>query len=243
LVSKAKNLSFKMDMEQRMQMDPRTKRALIKQKMTMPGQAGAPVSMDSEQYVINDTAYVKLMGKWIKTNDPRIAANIWAALNKAQVMKQESELAGGGIKVELVAEEAINQEPCYVLEYKLVDSSKYINYLKDQLNKNQGSGAGLSQIDAIRKINNFTNKIWVSKNTFFPKMLYNVMDGTFARKDQSGQEDIVDMSMENSMTFYDWGRPVNVVLPKEAESAQDINTLMQQPGAQSAPQAKTPEAK
>ncbi len=244
VTSKAKNLSFKMDMEQRMLIDPKNKRALIKQKMSMPGQANMPISMDSEQYIINDAAYIKMMGKWIKSGDPRIIANIWEALNKAYVMKQGPELAAGGIKVELTAQEDINKEPCYVLEYKLLDNGKYTNYLKEQLHRGQPSGSDLSQIDAVKKINNFSNKMWISKVTFFPKMLYNVVDGIFIKKDKAGKEEEVDMSMENSMTFYDWGRPVNIVLPKEAEGAVDMGALMQQqPEGQSSPEAKMQEIK
>ncbi|MBN2015117.1 MAG: hypothetical protein JW778_08050 [Candidatus Altiarchaeota archaeon] len=179
--------------------DMKNKKMFMDMSMSMMG-----MSMDMEQYIIDDIQYMKMpFFGWVKN---KTSADTWEQQDYAGL---SGELMY--TQVELLSDEKLDGENCYVLKVD-VDLEK----MMDVLGKQMGSTSMVSAED-LGSIKEAEIREWVSKDTFLVKKLFMYMN-----MEEEGST--LDMNM--TMTFSDYNKPVDIVLPSEAENAVDMESMM-----------------
>ncbi|HDH41608.1 MAG TPA: hypothetical protein ENG12_04305 [Candidatus Altiarchaeales archaeon] len=185
-----------MTMSGKGKVDEKNKKMHTETTMSMSG-----MTMEMEQYIIGDTQYLKIpMLGWVKN---RTSEDIWDEKNYANLVKD--------MGVELLDDEKVDGKDCYVLRIKPKDISKIFEAITQQM----GSTSTLTAED-LESIKDIGFKEWIAKDTFLVrKMFVNLQM----------EKDNTKMNMSMTMRFYDYNKPMEIILPEEAEKAIDMESM------------------
>ncbi|MEA3487985.1 MAG: DUF6612 family protein [Euryarchaeota archaeon] len=171
-----------------------------------------------EVYLIDKILYMKMdMGipqlpaQWTKREMPGEYVEFWKSQNQ---LNQQMELLNIS-EVEVLKEETMNSEDCYVLKVT-PDMEKY--------GELSGLMQGLQQgVDIGQLIKEMSVKYWIAKDTKFPVKAETVMEMEISSNDLKSAGEKEDFTMTSNLRttidFYDYNKPVTIELPEEAENA------------------------
>lgn len=164
------------------------------------------MKVDMESYIIDNLQYIKMpMFGWVKN---KTSADIWDKQNYA---KFQSDLMRG-IEVNKLEDEKVDENDCYVLSMK-PDVKKIFELMNQQM----GSDASTPDMEDLEAIKGVELREWIAKDNYL------VMKMTMNMQMEKGGT-LADMDM--TMRLYDYNKPMEIVLPKEAESAVDMESIM-----------------
>ncbi len=176
-------------------MDLENKRAKFEMEMTV-----CDTSVETEYYMLNDTMYLKLPAEgggyeWVKAILPD-GEEYWETANPVD---EQLCLLEEALQWEKVGVDNVRGVACYVLE--IVPDMSELWEAMDQ-----------DEVFPEDQLMDMSMRFWVAKDTFlFMKMYMSI-----------GVEGL-DSDIEWEMVVYDYGKPVSIELPPEAESATEID--------------------
>ncbi len=180
---------------------------------TVINQFGRTYSMESETYVINDTAYIKSNGAsvWFKK---KLRNDFWIRNNQ---IDQQTELLSFS-KVEKLSDEKVNGIDCYVLKLK-PDLDKFVEYMENTSNVPQNKSLLKHMLKEV------VIKEWIAKDTFYPikSEILTVMEMPMKISIGSLKGNVsIEETMKTTVEFYDHNKPVLIKLPEEAKNATEL---------------------
>lgn len=212
-----------------------------KMKATMVIQAMGE-NVESEMYLIENALYMN-MGAMIpesaKTqpeNFPdwvKFEAQSWKTQSRFGMQKELLKRA----EVEQLGDEKVNGEKCRVLSIEPTEA--YWNYIENVVKQgsitpgaslpSSGSLGGEDALETIENlrdaIENMSMKGWYSKKSSLPLKSQLRMDINMKNIASGGITAPGMISMEISMRFYDFDKPVSINLPEGAKNAVDMSVL------------------
>jgi hypothetical protein len=178
------------------------------------------IYVETEMYIINNTMYMKMDMSAIVPNfsywqKSEMTEEDWAS---EDLLGQQMELLNCS-NVTLFDEEEVKGVECYVL--KIVPDGKCWEIIMNQSIMDQ---SGMDEDDVLNQsLSNITITEWIAKDTKFVMKSEAAMDMTTTSPDT---EEEAKVTIDYTMTFYDYNVPVTIVLPPEAEGAMDISDLL-----------------
>ena len=175
-------------------------------------------------YFIDNITYMYngVMEKWFKFGED---LNFFGdMLDKEKLYSFFPEdFAQAGFRLELLAEEAVEGEPCYVISSTIVDKEKAKEFISKFLDKFFSEKIA-SQIKKNPQmfeqyldfyVQDSKSTQWISKNTFF------VVKVLTKNRQMAGPSESI--SVENTVFYYDFNKSAKIKLPQEAIAAQVIS--------------------
>lgn len=164
------------------------------------------VSMDGEEYLIGDTLYMKINfdgkeGKWYKMEFPSIG-DAWS-MNQGELFLEMLEDA----EVFRLKDEVVKGEDCFVLRVKFSPESI------DKMYKMYSNLMGMKMDIDIDKAE-LEGKYWISKES---GLIVKAESTSRLYLKKGGIE--IPIEVKGTYYFYDYGVPVRIQLPSEAENA------------------------
>lgn len=218
-----------------------------KSQVVQPGFPANSSTTLAVVYQLGNSTYVKdESGNWTHLQDPRSARDIWGQDNNNQVTAI-AEMFNQSAADE-TGSETINGEDAYKLNI-VTRSGDYDNLYNTAI----GIAAKLTQYpmympsvnrSELNETGKIEKTIWISKNTYLPvkyqsqtsfQMTPEVVGGldpsTGQMKmfNQSMKLPPVSVSIETSDMYYDFNKPVNVIPPAGALTAQVVRPTQTQP--------------
>jgi hypothetical protein len=183
------------------------------------GDEGNSSALSLEEYLINDTLYLKVDGNWTAMKAPGVA-EAWSQQN---TMTQQVDMFNRS-RLSLIGSEMVEGQDCYKVRAEMD-----MNAMADQLSEEVASLVPVQSMNYSELFRNMSLDVyyWITKDTHLLKKT-DVLE-TFTVTPQSlglnasepgGQEMLVHA--EVSMLFEDFNGPVNIVLPAEAEKVQPL---------------------
>lgn len=178
-------------------------------------------SMSGEIYLIDGWMYANPIAptannQWTKL---KLTDELWAMQSQLLGM---SDFLKSPVGLELLGNENINGVDCYVLSV-IPNVSSLTSWMEGQMQAGQTS-VDLSKIDISKMLQNYTIKEWIAKDSYLPSKLQIGIKMDGASLESSGYSSAAQMNMEMNATFmyYDYGKTVNIQLPPEALNATEI---------------------
>jgi hypothetical protein len=172
-----------------------------------------------EEFLLNDTLYLKMDGNWTSMTLPGISA-AWSQQN---TMGQQIEMLNQS-NLSLLGSEAVDGQECYKLLAEMNNS-----VVADQISKQTGSFMPEQFLNLSKLFSNMTIEAyyWIAKDTHQLKKT-DVMESFVLNPPSLGmpsnETEKIEMSVNTtvSLTFEGINESVNVVLPAEAKKAQPL---------------------
>lgn len=182
-----------------------------------------------DEYVIDNLGYLenkfyvngKLKeGKWHKSTS--LADAIWKAADIFYIFRGFKGLEEYGLRLQDVLESKIDEKDCYCINYMISDSERFKRFV--------GPEGGIVFIEEFVGIKNktwdiksFSLKAYISKKTYFPVM-YDLKLNVAVSPKNLIDVDFKEVIHEIQQTskIYDYNKPVNIQLPKEAQEAEEV---------------------
>ncbi|TET26091.1 MAG: hypothetical protein E3J67_02435 [Dehalococcoidia bacterium] len=187
--------------------------------MTMPEELD--VEMGMEMYLIGDTMYMMMemptMGSmWMKSEMP---AGSWAEMNQVESQIALLEAA----QVEYAGSEKVDGVNCYVIQYT-PDMEQLWDLFSQQAGLGMGGVPDVEEEFLQDLISSFSVKQWFAKDTYFlvKAEIGMVMELTPEAMGFPEEEGVLNMDIAMSMLTHDYNQPVSIILPPEAETAEEM---------------------
>jgi type IV pilus biogenesis protein CpaD/CtpE len=177
-----------------------------------------------------EEAYVVDGWDFMKTNMPG-AADTWnkmkipATLNQDQIA-QLTALMKTAVDSSLQGTETVNGTDCYVIKVN-ADMAALWKWLSSQQGSSLTNGIDFSKLDLSKIIKDFGLKYWVAKKGYQIVKAEAEINMNIDASDlgvNSRASGSMTMLMNMDMTFSDYNKAVNIVLPAEAKNAKEITT-------------------
>jgi hypothetical protein len=188
------------------------------------GDEGNATAMALDEYLINDTIYLRLNENWTALMLP-FAENVWSQQN---TLEQQVEMLNGS-NITLLGSETIDGEDCYKIKADIDTAS-----LATQLSQT-GSPIPLQFMNYTQLFNNAMLEAyyWITKDTHHLKRS-DIFESFVIRPQDLGVEprgpENVEMqvSANISMTYGGFNENINIELPAEAEMTEAflLNTTL-----------------
>jgi hypothetical protein len=172
-----------------------------------------------EEYLLNDTIYIKMEGNWTIMKLPAAAA-AWSQQN---TMEQQVNMFNQS-NLTLIGSEIVEGLDCYKVRAK-IDMGTYADQLSGEM------AASLPMIDANNTdlFRNMTLDIyyWISKDTHHLKKtdileVFNLTPQSLGIPAKGPEEQEMRINSRITMLFEDFNESMNIVLPAEARKAQQF---------------------
>jgi hypothetical protein len=215
----------KVILEQKMagSVDTLARKTAMNMNITLDFPSQGKENMAVEMYITEGWVYVKaniMSGsgdQWIKA---RITDEEWAQQSGISNMSELMQTASG---IEISGSETVKGLDCHVLDIT-PDMSSLGRWLQEQLQSSQ-SGLDLSQADLAETFKKVSVKEWVAKNSKLPiqeqvAVISELTSGDLGMDDGAFDKMTIDINVITN--YYDFGQPVTVAVPQEAQNAQEI---------------------
>lgn len=174
---------------------------------------GMTPQMKMETYLIDGYLYTKSNDRWIKA---RSDDDTWTQQDK---MAELVELIESGT-IERQQDESFDGNSYYVLKLN-PDSGKIAEYALKQ----QRSASSSQNIDYDNAVKSYSSTVWVNKKTFVIEKSKTEIKMSITPESSKK----VDMDTVIELQISNINKEVNIVLPKEAENAEDIADIGKEP--------------
>lgn len=175
-------------------------------------------NMAAEIYLIDGWMYMKanVPGVGDQCTKMKLTDELWAMQSKFSSM---TDFLKSPIGLELTGSEKINGIDCYILNI-VPDVTSLTNWIENQMQPGQ-TGINLSGLDMSKILQNFTVKEWVAKDSFLviKQQVGIKLDMSSLASGSASGADQMKIDMNATLTYYDYGKPVNIQLPPEALNA------------------------
>jgi hypothetical protein len=186
----------------------------------IPPQANLKIS--TEVYCADGWLYAKtsaplLANQWYKM---KLTEDQW---NKQSGLSNVSGFLQSAVKIELAGSQTINGTNCYVLNVT-PDLAALTDWIQQAV-QGQQTGVDLSNIDLAKTFKSFSVKEWVSKVDKLPVQQQITIVAEITPSDFTATNtdfDKLDLNVNGTITYSDYGQPVNIVVPPDALNAQQM---------------------
>lgn len=200
----------------------------------LPGRAANASSSQATAYQIGNYTYIiDENGKWTHLRDARDAKVIWGKGNNSQVKSLAVRINQS--QFEIVGSERIDGEDTYKLKI-LAGSNDYNSLNNIALNiaaKLTNYPLFITAINSteVNKTSQMSMLVWISQDTYLPKKYQSSISfnmtpvvvgakdpktGQIMRLNQSVLLGEVSVDLETTNLYYDFNKPIEINLPKEA---------------------------
>lgn len=209
--------------------DPANKEMMMTMQMSADIPEEGKQEMFMDVYMVDGWYYMKvnmpMIGEqWIKN---KMTDELWAEQDQFSRM---TELLKSAVKVDIVGSENIGGTDCYVVNIT-PDMATLMNWAMEQ-SGSQDASPDLSNIDLSKAFKSFSIKAWIAKdNQLLARESFDMHFEVNSTDLGNSTEDFetMTMSMNGTVNFSDWGQPVNITLPPEAQNAQEIPSMTEIP--------------
>jgi hypothetical protein len=174
----------------------------------------------NQMYVVDGWLYAKLGSqngdyRWTKMKRPFDPGE--------SELFQQMALLKAAQKISSLGEEKLDGIDCYILQIE-PDAQQAMNWL---LSQTRAADISVTELSAVtnRAVKSFTFKQWISKETFLPvKTTGNVVLEILPKMSGVPFDDYerVNYSIQAQANYSDYGQPVVIVLPPEAQNAREL---------------------
>lgn len=183
--------------------------------MEMSSSFSMLMEMNFLYYIVDDMIFMKMdyfgTEQWMKMDYSEFNVS-W---NSYDQMQMQVDLLEYG-EVERLDDEIVNNNDCYVLKI-LPNVDKLFEIMMNQ----NGLSAGMLQISNLSNmLNDFSIKIWISKETNLIMKAYEYMT-----MDMDLYEYSTSTSMEITILFTNYNKTLNIELPEEAINATSYSEI------------------
>ncbi|HSD59100.1 MAG TPA: hypothetical protein VLB04_13050 [Methanotrichaceae archaeon] len=189
------------------------------------GDEGNATAMAIDEYLINDTVYLRLDGNWTSLRIP-FSEDVWSQQN---TIEQQVEMFNSS-NITLLGSEVVEGLDCYKLKAD-IDMASFAS----QLSQNN-SYLPLQPINFSQLFNNATLEAyyWITKDTHLLKKSEVIENFVISPQDlglsPKGPENIeMRVYADISMIFDGFNESVNIELPAEAKTAEALSLNMTPP--------------
>jgi hypothetical protein len=199
----------------------RSMKMVMAQLAVPAGDEGNSSALAIEEYILNDTAYIKVDGNWtaFRLREP----NLWAQQDQA---RQQLELLNRS-DMALLGSEAVDGQDCYRIRV-VPDMQSYASLAEEQL------GPSLGRVNVSQFYKNSTMDVvyWISKKDNL--LAKTEMFMTFNLTPESLGETAIDseemhMAIRLIFRFMDFNQKVRDLLPAEARGTEVVNLNLTSP--------------
>jgi len=176
-----------------------------------------------EEYLINDTIYMKLDGNWTALKMPSVA-DAWSqqnTLDKQLNMFNQSRLT-------LIGSEMVEDENCYK-----IGAGMDMSTIAGQLSQEASSIVPMTGMNYTDLFNNTTLEAtyWITKDTHHLKktevvVIFTLSPSSFGLNDTDAREVEMRINSRVTMLFRGYNESMKIELPAEAEAAQRFPMFM-----------------
>lgn len=193
--------------------DLANERAFFHQKMRTEGPDGI-VTREVDIYLMEDDAYVKEEGRWVKSQ--MIGEMMWGMIEKLRG-SEFREFERWGLRGDIVGDEVIDGENCYVISQVVKDPERFREYLKSFIHEGLPQGAPTPLIENLEV---YSMKWLISKDTYLTVKASAEFGYTFRVGPKSNE--LIDVTIEQNARYFDHNKPVEIELPEEALFAEEL---------------------
>jgi len=173
-------------------------------------------SMPMESYLVDDWMHIKVSveekgAQWMKMPLPD---GMW---DSQSTISQQIELLQTAKEVNFLGSEDVNGMDCYVVE--MVPSAEALNKMLSQMQMPDIDEADFSQLSFAEMIKEMSFKQWIAKDGYLVmKSQTHVLMEISPEDVGASVEEFQKITADQSavMVFYDYNKPVSIVLPREA---------------------------
>lgn len=179
-------------------------------------------TMEVENYLIEDTMYMKLDQNWTKIAG--IPEDMWDEQNQLKNQMAMFEHTD----VELVGSEKINNQDTYKLEM-VIDMDAFSAMMAEQLGSMPLFGLNLTE---IYKDSEMDYVVWISKETHLPlkadmKMEISMTPEAMGLPAELAGFNKMNTGMNMTTLYFDYNLPVKIELPEEALDASSMPSVFE----------------
>lgn len=173
---------------------------------------GGATEIPADMYVVNNTVYINMFGRWAKQNILRESFYKEDQLkNQIELLKDANVTYYGTNSTDKPYTEDVDGQECYVLNVK-PSTEKMLNYLEGQIIEH----GGLVEFEKEKKnIKGVSIKEWIAKSDMLPRKI--VISSEFE-----------DTKVHIAMKFYIYNEKLSIKLPQEAKEAKEISQMSEQ---------------
>jgi hypothetical protein len=178
-------------------------------------------TMSTEMYIVDGWMYIKVEApivgeQWIKS---KLDSNMWAQQNQ---LAQQIELLKNAIEINSTGTESIDGVSCYVLEVN-PNMATLMDFVTSQLGQEEGVDLP-DNVDLSEMFKSITIKEWISRDSYLPvkvdmKMVLEINAEDLGQT--GGEIDKMMMDMSMVIKYFDYNKPVSIVLPSGAANAKE----------------------
>jgi hypothetical protein len=181
------------------------------------GDEGNSSAMALDEYLINDTLYLKVDGNWTAMKVPAVA-DTWSQQN---TMTQQLKMFNQS-RLSLIGSEMVEGQDCYKVQ-AVIDMST----MADQLSGEVESLVPMQRINYSELFRSMSLEAyyWITKDTHLLKKtdvleIFTVAPQSLGLSANGSEGEEMRVNAEVSMLFEGFNESVNIKLPAEAEKAQ-----------------------
>ncbi len=202
---------------------------ILNKEVAMNADMGLEIPSQAQQ---NVSAAIYIENGWIYTGTTMTGGvEQWSKMDLTDdrwaAQSQISSLTGflnSPISLDLVGSENVNGTDCYILSIN-PDANSLTSWMQGQMQSEQAS-INLNSTDLSQMLQDFTVKEWIAKDSYLPvKQQIGVNLNTSAiQTTDSADSTQMNVNMNATLTYSDYGKPVSIQLPPGAANATILTT-------------------
>jgi hypothetical protein len=201
----------------------RSMKMVMAQLVVPTGDEGNSSALAIEEYILNDTVYIKVDGNWtaFRLTEP----NLWAQQDEA---RQQLELLNRS-EMALLGSEAVDGQDCYKIRV-VPDMQSYARVAEEQL----GPSVGHLNMSQFYKNSTMDVIYWVrEKDNLLAKtemfMTFNLIPESLGSTAQGPDSREMQMAVHLIFRFMDFNQPVRDLLPAAARGTEAVELNLTAP--------------
>jgi len=193
----------------------------INADMAFPGSDG-DMHVEQDMYYTGGWLYMRmsLPGEGDQWGKQQISEDVWMSDNP---LDQQLEFLETAFEVTKLGTEKVDGVDCYIIQVT-PDMDALSNWLQSQ---QQNTGLDIGSMDLSKILKSYSVKEWISKDAYLPiKVDINasleITPQDMGETPESANMDKMTMNVGEQVKYYDYGKPVTIQLPPEAQNAEEM---------------------
>lgn len=174
-------------------------------------------SIAIEEYLVNDTIYMKMDGNWTAIKMP-LVADAWS---QQSTMSQQLDMFNQS-RLSLIGSEMVGDENCYK-----VRADMNLSAMSDQLSSLTSSMISVESMNYTDLFSNFSlgATYWITKDDHYLKksevaQVFTLSPSSLGMNDSQSSELEMRIKSRVTMLFLDYNESISIELPAEAKNAE-----------------------
>ena len=193
----------------------------INADMAFPGSDG-DMHVEQDMYYTGGWLYMRmsLPGEGDQWGKQQISEDVWMSDNP---LDQQLAFLETAFEVTNLGTEKVDGVNCYIIKVT-PDMDALSNWLQSQ---QQNTGLDIGSMDLSKILKSYSVKEWISKDAYLPiKVDINasleITPQDMGETPESANMDKMTMNVGEQVKYYDYGKPVTIQLPPEAQNAEEM---------------------